>query len=113
MPAEFLDMPPVEKSGSMHGYYIIPSVGSYYAGIKMSGEGSILEGLKPLNNETPGFIERAKEDQYLRLWDEEDLQRLGLKSLQIQDGYTKRHSIMEVEYEERQEVDPLDLIRRS
>ena len=50
LPAQFLDLKPVEKSGSLHGYYIVPSVGTYKASIRMSGEDSILEGMKKIEN---------------------------------------------------------------
>jgi type IV secretory pathway TraG/TraD family ATPase VirD4 len=114
LPAQFLDLKPVEKTGALHGYYIVPSIGTYGASIKMSGEDSILEGMKKISEETPGYCARPKEDQYLRLWDEADLKRLGLKSLTTSDGYTKTQMLNEEkEQEEEQEVDPLDMIRRS
>ena len=113
LPAQFLDLKPVEKSGALHGYYIVPSVGTYGASIRMSGEDSILDTMHKISEDTPGYCPRPKEDQYLRLWDEEDLQRLGLKSLTTKDGFTKTHSISNVELEEGPDIDPLDLIRRS
>ena len=113
LPAQFLDLKPVEKSGSLHGYYIVPSVGTYGASIRMSGEGSILDTMHKISEDTPGYCPRPKEDQYLRLWDSEDLERLGLKSLQTNDGYTKTHSMVETELEEQQEENPLEQIKRG
>ena len=112
MPAEFLDMSPVEKSGSLHGYYIIPSIGSYYAGIRMSGENSILSGLKPLDSETPGYLERDKEEQFLRVWDEADFERLGLSSLTSKDGFIKTQAFYDIEPAAEEEICPLELIKR-
>ncbi len=112
MPAQLLDLPPVEKSGSLRGYYIVPSVGTYGASIRMSGEGGILEGMHKVSEETPGYLERPKEEQYLRLWDEADLKRLNLKSIATDDGYTKKQSIADIKREEEQEENPLDIIKR-
>ena len=117
MPVEFLDLPPVEKNGQLHGYYIIPSIGTYYAGIRMSGEDSILSTLCPLDSETSGFIERDKEEQYLQLWKSEDIDRLKLYSLKkIEDDFTKEREPIHIEAEsvkEEHTVDPLDLIKRN
>ncbi len=113
LPSEFLDLPPVEKSGALHGYYIVPSVGTYTASIKMSGEDSILEGMHKVSEDVPGYLEKPKEDQYLRLWDEKDLKRLGLKSVSTNDGYKKTQTIAEQENLEDIDLDPLERITRS
>ena len=117
MPVQFLDLPPVEKSGSLHGYYIIPSIGSYYVGIKMSGDDSILSGIRPLDTETPGYIERSKEEQFLRAWDAKDIERLNLSSLKITTlVYTKTRESDQIHEEatyQAPEVDPLEQIKRG
>ena len=80
----------------------------------MSGEDSILDTMHKISEDTPGYCPRPKEDQYLRLWDSEDLERLGLKSLQTNDGYTKTHTRVENELEEQQEEEnPLEQIKRN
>lgn len=113
LPAQFQDLKPVEKSGSLHGYYIVPSVGTYGASIRMSGENSILDTMHKISEDTPGYCPRPKEDQYLRLWDLEDFERLGLKSLQTNDGYTKTHSMVENQPDEQHEENPLEQIKRG
>ena len=112
MPAQLLDLPPVEKSGSLRGYYIVPSVGTYGASIRMSGEGGILEGMHKVSEETPGYLERPKEEQYLRLWDEADRKRLNLQSVKTDDGFTKKQALSDVEHTEEAEIDPLDHVKR-
>ncbi len=112
LPAQFLDLKPVEKSGSLHGYYIVPSVGTYSASIRMSGEDSILEGMLKVNQDVPGYCPRPKEDQYLRLWDDEDVARLGLKSLRREEDFSKTQNLSDAAQSEEKEFNPLEGIRR-
>ena len=114
MPVQFLDLPPVEKSGALHGFYIVPSIGTYRANIRMSGEHSILSDLIPTDPNTPGYLERSKDDQFLRPWDDTDLKRLKLSPAQSR-------SIIEIQQTQKEQeelpkigsnLDPLELIKR-
>ena len=89
----------------------MPSIGSYYADIRISGEDSILSSLHPLDSQTPGYLERAKEEQFLRSWDAEGLTRLKLSTLTIErNEITNKFDLGTTNQEE---TDPLDLIKRQ
>ena len=116
MPVQFLDLPPVERSGSLHGYYIIPSIGSYSASIRMSGEDSILAGLRPLDPNTPGYVDRGKAAQDLRPWDDSDLKRLQLslslsRNVEVQMQEPLHNE--EANSFQKGEFNPLEMIKRS
>jgi len=118
MPVEFLDLPPVERAGALHGYYIVPSVGTYYASIQMSGEDSILSGLTPLESNTPGYLERDKMDQYLRPWDEVDMLRLKLspslaRSVEVERQKQWTDPVHGEGLYRESDIDPLEMIKRS
>jgi type IV secretory pathway TraG/TraD family ATPase VirD4 len=111
MPVEFLDLPPVDKSGSLHGFYIIPSIGTYYAAIKMSGENSILSNLNPIDLETQSYLARDKEAQFLRAWDKEDYERLRLSGINNQESSPIERQT-DISNSKPQDLN-IDLIKRS
>ncbi len=73
--SQFMDMLPTNPTNGLSGYYLIPTIGAYFA--RISGE-SIARELLPADESVPNVEPRLESEQYLSAWTDEDFRRLGL-----------------------------------
>lgn len=85
LPSEIMDLPPTSFDTTLPGFYIIPEAGAYR--VNISGPW-IESALMPTSHDVPNIIRRPDEHQYLRVWDAEDLKRLGLDTQRPASGDT-------------------------
>jgi hypothetical protein len=104
IPSEIMDIPPTNRENGLSGYYLTPSVGAYYV---TAGGDWIAEDLRPKDLEVLDIDPREEEDQYLRPWDDNDLERLGLKEAEEETPED------EEELEQKESENPLFLISRK
>jgi type IV secretory pathway TraG/TraD family ATPase VirD4 len=104
IPSEIMDIPPTNRENGLSGYYLTPSVGAYYV---TAGGDWIAEDLRPKDLEVLDIDPREEEDQYLRPWDDNDLERLGLKEAEEETPED------EEELEHKESENPLFLISRK
>ena len=74
MPGELMSLPTCSRKNGLHGFNIVRSLGAY----RMHIDGNTLfdEMLPSLDSQSPEFIPRPVEAQYLRPWTAEDTRRL-------------------------------------
>lgn len=73
--AEFMALPPTTEKGGLPGHYVVPGIGAYKTCLPWAW---IRERVGRRDPDTPDFVARPDEAQYLRPWSEEDRERLGL-----------------------------------
>lgn len=75
LPSEIMDIPPTTPETGLSGYYLTPLVGAYY----VTAEGSfIAQELIPRDENALDVDPREEADQYLKPWENVDLERLNL-----------------------------------
>lgn len=74
LPSEFLSLPPATRDEGVTGYFVIPQIGAFRGVVTPS---VLRKHLREKTAGVPDFIPRSADDQYLRPWTTDDLQRLG------------------------------------
>ena len=75
LPSELLSLPPASREGGLSGFFVVPEVGAFHRTVSSHA----IESLLRPKGEAPDFIPRPVEQQYLRPWSEEDMDRLGIR----------------------------------
>lgn len=72
--SEFQNLPPTDPINGLTGYYLSPVTGAYKY---TTPSADLTARLMPPDANTPAFLPRPTQAQYLRPWGDDDLQRLG------------------------------------